>query len=62
MSDDEELMEVPYKRHKPLIYGSLEERERQRVANRVTSGSLASEAIEAGKAAGNIVLSDGKYL
>lgn len=53
MSDDED--EIEYKRQKPLVYGSLEESERRRLA----SSSSGSQAIQAGKAAGNINISDG---
>ena len=58
MSDDED--EVRYtKRTKVLHYGSLEEKERERL----TAGagdSLAGEAIKAGILAGNINISEGK--
>ncbi|XP_060071892.1 U4/U6 small nuclear ribonucleoprotein Prp4-like [Ylistrum balloti] len=59
MSDDDEEPALHFQPTKPVVYGSLEEKERQRLANIKTSGSLASDAIEAGKAAGNIVINDG---
>jgi U4/U6 small nuclear ribonucleoprotein PRP4 len=57
-SDDEEELSVPQVK-KPLKYGSLEEREKQRLAAGSSSGSLASDAIKAGKAAGNINITEG---
>ncbi|KAK3088517.1 hypothetical protein FSP39_020089 [Pinctada imbricata] len=59
-SDDEDSFDVPQvKKLKPVVYGSLEEKERQRIESGTSSGSLAVDAIEAGKAAGNINISSG---
>ena len=59
MSDDEET--ITYTRPtKSIHYGSLEEKEKQRLSAGQTSGSLASDAIQAGIAAGNINLTGGK--
>ncbi|XP_064616387.1 U4/U6 small nuclear ribonucleoprotein Prp4-like [Liolophura sinensis] len=55
MSDDDEPQ---YKRSKTLHYGSLEEQERRRLANPESTGSLASDAIQAGVSAGNINLTE----
>lgn len=61
MSDDDcEIMEVEFKVRKPVVYGSLEEKERQRLRQQ-GSKSLGSSAIEAGKAAGNILITDGMF-
>lgn len=57
MSDDDEPQ---YKRSKTLHYGSLEEQERKRLANPESTGSLASDAIQAGVSAGNINLTEGR--
>jgi U4/U6 small nuclear ribonucleoprotein PRP4 len=58
MSDEEET--VTYTRQtKSIHYGSLEEKEKQRLAVGQSSGSLASDAIQAGIAAGNINLTGG---
>ncbi len=59
MSDEEEVTYV--RRTKSLHYGSLEEKEKQRLlVEKGTSGSLGSSAIQAGIAAGNINIGDGK--
>ena len=59
MSDDEN--EVTFQRSvKPLHYGSLEEKERIRLATVGSGGSLSAEAVKAGIAAGNINVTDGK--
>lgn len=57
MSDEED---VTYTRPtKSIHYGSLEEKEKQRLSAGQTTGSLASDAIQAGIAAGNINLTGG---
>lgn len=58
MSDDELDLPVP-KRSKVLHYGSLEDQERRRLNTDDTSGSMASDAIEAGIEAGNINITEG---
>ena len=64
MSDDES--EVVYMRKtntSVLHYGSLEEREKKRLAEGTTStGSLSGDAVKAGIAAGNINVSSGMFL
>ena len=60
MSDDESEP-VYIKRQKTIHYGSLEEKEKQRLANAHSSGSLASDAVKAGIAAGNINISTGRH-
>ena len=62
MSDEES--EVIYMRRtnaNVLHYGSLEDRERQRLQDTSTSGSLASDAIQAGISAGNINITAGRF-
>lgn len=59
MDSDDDEQEVAFERKKTILYGSLEEREKQRLASQRTTGSLASDAIEAGKAAGNINITAG---
>ena len=62
MSDEES--EVIYMRRtnaNVLHYGSLEDRERQRLRDTSTSGSLASDAIQAGISAGNINVTAGRF-
>lgn len=61
MSDDES--EVLYMRRtnaNVLHYGSLEDRERARLQDASSSGSMAADAIQAGISAGNINISTGK--
>ena len=59
-SDDEDTQFVA-KRQKVLQYGSLEQKEKQRLAGGSEGGgSLAKDAIKAGIAAGNINISSGK--
>ncbi|XP_046366916.1 U4/U6 small nuclear ribonucleoprotein Prp4-like [Haliotis rufescens] len=60
MSDDELDLPVP-KRSKVLHYGSLEDQERRRLNTDDTSGSMASDAIEAGIEAGNINITEGGH-
>lgn len=60
MDSDDDEREVTYERKKTILYGSLEEKEKQRLSSQKTTGSLATDAIEAGKAAGNINISAGK--
>lgn len=60
MDSDEE--EFTFEKKRPILYGSLEEREKQRLTSQRTTGSLSSDAIEAGKAAGNINITQGKQL
>lgn len=58
MSDDED--EVVFTRRETAIhYGSLEEKESQRLASMASGGSLARDAIKAGMAAGNINVTQG---
>ncbi len=59
MSDEE--TEIVYTRRDRVIhYGSLEERERQRLADEGTgASSLSQQAIDAGIAAGNINITEG---
>ncbi|XP_050389042.1 U4/U6 small nuclear ribonucleoprotein Prp4 [Patella vulgata] len=57
MSDDEDDRIKIVKKDKVIQYGSLEEKEKERLANAETSGSLANDALEAGKASGNINIS-----
>lgn len=59
MDSDDDEREAVYERRRPILYGSLEEKERQRLTSHRTTGSLASDAIEAGKAAGNINITSG---
>ena len=61
MDSDDDEREAVYERRKPILYGSLEEKERQRLTSHRTTGSLASDAIEAGKAAGNINITSGMF-
>ena len=61
MSDDDS--EVVYMRRSNanvLHYGSLEDQERRRMQGAASSGSFASDAIQAGISAGNINVSSGK--
>ena len=61
MSDDES--EVVYMRRTSasvLHYGSLEDKERQRLHDGSTSGSMAADAIQAGISAGNINITAGR--
>ena len=64
MSDEE--YEISYTKrsgNQVIHYGSIEERERRRQAQgQASSGSLASDAIQAGIAAGNINITDGWYI
>lgn len=57
-SDDDEELNVPQVK-KAIVYGSLEEKEKLRLSAISSSGSLASDAIKAGKAAGNINITEG---
>ncbi|XP_053390817.1 U4/U6 small nuclear ribonucleoprotein Prp4-like, partial [Mercenaria mercenaria] len=57
-SDEESETQFIAKRQKVLQYGSLEQKEKQRLAGG-SEGSLASEAIKAGIASGNINISAG---
>lgn len=57
-SDDDEELNVPQVK-RAIVYGSLEEKEKLRLAANSSSGSLASDAIKAGKAAGNINITEG---
>lgn len=59
MSDDEEVPALA-KRQKILHYGSLEDAEKLRLAAEKSTGTAVSSAIEAGKEAGNINITDGK--
>ena len=63
-SDDESESQLVPKRQKVIHYGSLEQREKQRLATASTStgGSLAGDAIKAGIQAGNINISSGNVL
>ena len=61
MSDDES--EVVYMRRtnaNVLHYGSLENKEKQRLQDGSTAGSMAADAIQAGISAGNINISAGR--
>ena len=59
-SDDETESHLIAKRQKIIHYGSLEQREKQRLATAGSSnGSLARDAIKAGIKAGNINISSG---
>ena len=59
MADDQdEVHYVRTSKEKVLHYGSLEDAERRRLANKDSSGS--TDAVKAGIAAGNINISSGK--
>lgn len=59
-SDDESESQLIAKRQKVIHYGSLEQKEKQRLAASTNSeGSLAGDAIKAGIQAGNINISSG---
>lgn len=58
-SDEESETQFIAKRQKVIQYGSLEQKEKQRLAG-ASEGSLAGDAIKAGVAAGNINISSGK--
>jgi len=61
-SDEEGDHQLITKRQKVVQYGSLEQKERQRLATGGGSeGSMAKDAIKAGMAAGNINISSGEY-
>ena len=63
MSDDDGTEIAYIQRTKTIHYGSIEEQERRRVAMEgAGTGSLSSEAIKAGMAAGNINISSGGSL
>ena len=57
MSDEDDIELVVPKKTRVLHYGSLEEKERARLASEQTSGSLASDAVQAGIESGNINIS-----
>ncbi|KAJ8260620.1 hypothetical protein COCON_G00163430 [Conger conger] len=57
MSDDED---IPVPKRSRIFYGSLEEKERERLA-REGSASSSKEAVKAGIEAGNINISSGQY-
>lgn len=57
MSDDED---IPVAKKSRIFYGSLEEKERERLAREGSAGS-GKEAVKAGIEAGNINISSGQY-
>ena len=62
MSEEDDAI-VYTRRTKTLHYGSLEEKEKQRLATGdQSSGSLASDALQAGIASGNINVTQGNHI
>lgn len=61
-SDEESETQFIAKRQKVIQYGSLEQKEKQRLAAGASEGSLAGDAVKAGIAAGNINISSGKTM
>lgn len=57
MSDDEDF--TPVVKRSRLFYGSLEEKERERLRSLVTGGTTGSSAVRVGIEAGNINISSG---
>ncbi|TWW66540.1 U4/U6 small nuclear ribonucleoprotein Prp4 isoform X1 [Takifugu flavidus] len=60
MSDDEDF--APVVKRSRLFYGSLEEKERERLRSEATSGSTGSSAVKVGIEAGHINISSGETL
>ncbi|XP_041370101.1 U4/U6 small nuclear ribonucleoprotein Prp4-like [Gigantopelta aegis] len=62
MSDEDDVELIVPKKSKILHYGSLEDKERARLANGGTSGSLAADVVQAGIESGNInITSSGHF-
>lgn len=59
MSDDEDF--APVVKRSRLFYGSLEEKERERLRSEATSGGTGSSAVKVGIEAGNINISSGWF-
>lgn len=59
MSDDEDF--VPVVKRSRVFYGSLEEKERERLSSEATSGSTGSNAVKVGIEAGHINISSGYF-
>lgn len=57
MSDDEDF--TPAVKRSRVFYGSLEEKERERLSCEATGGTAASNAVKVGIEAGNINISSG---
>lgn len=57
MSDDEDF--APAVKRSRVFYGSLEEKERERLSSEATSGTTGSNAVRVGIEAGNINISSG---
>lgn len=58
MSDDEDF--TPALKRSRVFYGSLEEKERERLISEATSGTTGSSAVKVGIEAGHINISSGE--
>lgn len=60
MSDDEDA--APVVKKSRIFYGSLEEKERERLSSETASGTVTrSDAVKVGIEAGNINISSGRH-